>query len=293
MKIDAHHHLWDLNAVHYPWLMAKGEPRFFGDPAPIQRNYLIEEFRSELKPYGFEGSVHIQVGAADPLAEAKWVQSVAEDNPDWPLAQVAFCDLTAIDAEHQLDTLQALPTLRGVRQIIGRAPGEDAQTGTNAVLDNPAFIEGLRSLADRDLSFDLQLLPELMEKTAQVLRRAPDTKIALCHAGSPYDRSAAGLKEWADCLRVLSELPNVYCKLSGLGMFEHAWTKESVAPIIDTVLDQFGPSRTMFGSNFPVDSLTSSYGKIYETFSQIIDEADHAAVFGKTAEVFYGFNAAE
>lgn len=291
MKIDAHHHLWDLDAVHYPWLMAKGEPRFFGDPAPIQRNYLLDEFTSVLKPHGIQGSVHIQVGAADPLAEARWVQSVADKNPDWPLLQVAFCDLTAPDASDQLDALQALPTLRGVRQIIGRAPGEDAQTGTNAVLDNPAFSEGLRSLADRNLSFDLQLLPELMEKTAQVLSRAPDTKIALCHAGSPYDRSTEGLKQWAECLRALSRLPNVYCKLSGLGMFDHGWTEESIAPIIETVFEQFGPNRTMFGSNFPVDSLTSSYSKIYESFSHRINEDCHERFFGKTAEVFYGFEA--
>jgi predicted TIM-barrel fold metal-dependent hydrolase len=45
--IDAHHHLWDLSAVYYPWLMARGVERFFGDPAPIQRDYLINEFRSE------------------------------------------------------------------------------------------------------------------------------------------------------------------------------------------------------------------------------------------------------
>ncbi|NNE81672.1 MAG: amidohydrolase, partial [Silicimonas sp.] len=64
MRIDAHHHLWDLDAVSYPWLMARGVPRFFGDPAPIQRNYLIEEFRFDAK--GFEASVHIQVGAEDP-----------------------------------------------------------------------------------------------------------------------------------------------------------------------------------------------------------------------------------
>jgi predicted TIM-barrel fold metal-dependent hydrolase len=38
MRIDAHHHLWDLQKVHYPWLMEKGAPRFFGDPAAIQRD---------------------------------------------------------------------------------------------------------------------------------------------------------------------------------------------------------------------------------------------------------------
>jgi predicted TIM-barrel fold metal-dependent hydrolase len=224
--IDAHHHLWDLDAVHYPWLMAKGVERFFGDPSPIQRNYLIDEFRAEAAAVGMTGSVHIQVGAEDPMVEARWVQNIADQTPDWPMAQVVFCDLTAPDLDAQLDRLQSLPTVRGVRQIIGRAPGEDATTGTNALLDNPAFLSGLQNAGARGFSFDLQLIPDLMEKTASVLKNAPETKIALCHAGSPYDRSVAGLKQWAEALTALSSLPQVACKLSGLGMFEHSWTSE-------------------------------------------------------------------
>ncbi len=287
MKIDAHHHLWNLNAVHYPWLMAKGEPRFFGDPAPIQRDYLLDEFTRDAKAQGFAGSVHIQVGAADPLAEATWVQSVADANPDWPMAQVAFCDLTAPDAEAQLDALQDLPTLRGVRQIVGRAPGEDAVTGTNELLGNPAFLTGLQGLAKRGLSFDLQLLPELMEQTAAVLASAPDTQIALCHAGSPHDRSAEGLAYWARQLSYLSELPNVSCKLSGLGMFDPHWTAQSVAPIVETVLSQFSPERCMVGSNFPVDSLHANYDVLMETYRKLVPQADLPCVFGKAASKFY------
>lgn len=287
MRIDAHHHLWDLTAVHYPWLMAKGEPRFFGDPVSIQRDYLLDEFSADAKAHGFEASVHIQVGAADPLEEARWVQSIADSNPLWPMVQVAFCDLTAPDADAQLDALQSLSTVRGVRQIIGRAPGEDAQTGTNEVLDNPLFAERLRELADRGLSFDLQLLPELMVKTADVLSTAPNTKVALCHAGSPYDRSDKGIQAWGENLKSLSVLPNVYCKLSGLGMFEHDWTEKSLRPILDTVIEQFTPERTMFGSNFPVDSITSSYDALFNLYANNTEDMHHDAIFGNSANVFY------
>ncbi|SHG94640.1 amidohydrolase family protein [Cognatishimia maritima] len=287
MRIDAHHHLWDLKAVYYPWLMAKGEPRFFGDPAPIQRDYLIDEFTTDAKAHGFAGSVHIQVGAENPLYEARWVQSVAQANPDWPLVQVAFCDLTADSAENDLDQLQSLTSLRGVRQIVGRAPGEDAQSGTNFLLDDPRFAAGLKGLAQRGLGFDLQLLPELMEKTAKVLEQAPDTKIALCHAGSPHDRSAAGLAEWSKNLQHLSALPNVVCKLSGLGMFDHSWTAESIRPIVETVLEQFGPERAMFGSNFPVDSLPATYAKIVEAYETLIPTEMQSKVFAETAIEFY------
>lgn len=287
--IDAHHHLWDLAAVDYPWLMAAGQPRFFGDPAPIQRDYLIAEFRQDAQAMGFAGSVHIQVGAADGLAEAIWVQSVADANPDWPMRQVAFCDLAAPDLSFRLDQLQSLSSLCGVRQIIGRAEAEDAASRTNQLLDDPRFLEGLQELGRRGLSFDLQLTPPLMQKTAELLAAAPDTKIALCHAGSPQDRSPAGLAKWAAQLRALSSQPQVYCKLSGLGMFDHHWTNDSFRPVIETCLDQFGPDHCMFGSNFPVDSLYSDYARLAAAHLLLVPAQMHRAVFYQTAAQFYQF----
>lgn len=288
MKIDAHHHLWDLQKVQYPWLMEKGAVRFFGDPAPIQRDYLIEEYRKDAGAQGFGASVHIQVGAADGWQEAAWVQSVADATPDWPMAQVVFCDLTAEDRDAQLDRFQTLSTVRGARQIVGRAPGEDAKTGTNTLLDDPRFLSGLQELGRRGLSFDLQLLPELMEKTAAVLAQLPGTKVALCHAGSPHDRSAAGVEKWAEALKSLSALPNVTCKLSGLGMFDHGWTAEAVRPIVETCLTQFTPERCMFGSNFPVDSLSSDYATLARAYRELLPQDAADAVFGGTAAAFYG-----
>lgn len=287
MMIDAHHHLWDLSEVHYPWLMETGAVRFFGDPTPIQRDYLLDEFRADAAAQGFSASVHIQVGAADPWAEAAWVQSVADQAPDWPVVQVAFCDLTAPDLGHRLDRLQTLPSLRGVRQIVGRAPGEDMKSGTNALLSNPRFLAGLRELGARDLSFDLQLLPELMEQAARVLERAPETRVALCHAGSPHDRTADGIRAWSRSLRALSALPHVSCKLSGLGMFDHGWTASSVRPLVQECLAQFGPARCMFGSNFPVDSLSSSYADLVARHRSLVPPEMHDDVFGLTARRFY------
>lgn len=286
MRIDAHHHLWNLGAVSYPWLMAQGVPRFFGDPAPIQRDYLIDEFRRDAN--GFRASVHIQVGAEDGLAEAAWVQSVADANPDWPMAQVVFCDLTSETLANDLDRLQAFGTVKGVRQIVGRAPGEDAVTGTNELLDNPRFVEGLREAGRRGLSFDLQLIPELYAAMGDILSEVPGTRVALCHAGSPHDRTRAGLATWSRDLRKLSALNHVTCKLSGLGMFDHAWTVDSIRAIVETCLEQFGAGRAMFGSNFPVDSLYSTYARIVSAYETLLPEDTQPQVFGDTAAGFYG-----
>jgi predicted TIM-barrel fold metal-dependent hydrolase len=221
------------------------------------------------------------------LAEARWVDQVAHANPDWPMVQVAFCDLTASDRERQLDQFQALASVVGVRQIVGRSPEEDAKNGTNALIADPEFKAGLQSLASRGLSFDLQLIPELMEPMGAVLAQVPDLQVVLCHAGSPYNRSSDGIAKWAAGLAHLSALQNVSCKLSGLGMFDHDWNAGTVRPIADVVMKQFGPDRVMFGSNFPVCSLSSSFDELLERHMAIVPEEHHKTVFHDNAARFY------
>lgn len=293
MKIDAHHHLWDLKKVNYPWLMAKGEKRFFGDPSKIQRNYHWEEFSKDASDFGFQGSVHIQVGATDPLEEARWVDNIHKENQFWPLAQVAFADLSDEHLHQHLDELCKLNTVKGIRQIIGRAPEEDSISNINQLLDDPKFLHGLNVIAERNLTFDLQLIPELIELISPILKKVPNLKVVLCHAGSPYNRTKMGLADWSKRLQELSNQSNVFCKLSGLGMFEHYWTKESIAPIIKTVLTQFGTERVMFGSNFPVDLITSSYKDLISAYEGILNDCtneDHNQIFGLTAKRFYSID---
>ena len=285
--IDAHHHLWDLNAVDYPWLMEKGKKRFFGDPTPIQRNYLIDEHIKLAAALGFKASVHIQVGAADGLEEAKWVNKIVSENQSWPMAQVAFCDLSGDQREIHLDELQKLSSVVGVRQIIGRSPDEDANNKSNELLTSNNFMSGLQSISDRGLSFDLQIIPELSETCAAVFSQFPNLQVILCHAGSPYNRTEEGITSWSSDLNHLSKLSNVSCKLSGLGMFDHNWTQATVAPIVTTVMEQFGSARVMFGSNFPVDSLSSSFKALFERLTSIIDEKYFEDVFFKTAQRIY------
>lgn len=287
--VDAHHHLWDLTAVTYPWLNERGKRRFFGDPTPIQRDYLFDEHLAMAKPLGFGKFVHIQVGADDPIAEARWVDAVAQADPENPMVQVAFCDVTDPNLETVLDELAKLKSLRGVRQIVGRAESEDSQTGTNALLEQPEFVTGLHTIAERGLSFDLQLTPNLYRKAAAVLKTVPDLSVVVCHAGSPQARDPDYMTYWATELDHLAALDSVYCKLSGLGMFDPNWTPQSCGVIIQSVLSRFGAERTMFGSNFPVDMLYSDYQALVTLYQNSIPEAAKQAVFCDTASHFYRF----
>ncbi|MBN8431316.1 amidohydrolase family protein [Microbulbifer salipaludis] len=265
--IDAHHHLWDLQAVHYPWLMARGERRFFGDPAPIQKNYLMADFLGESTQFRPAHSVHVQVGAADGLAETRWLDSL----PQGPAALVAFCDLDAIDAPAQLEAQRQFAGVRGIRQIVGRHASEDARNGSGQLLGSPHWQQNLGALAEMGLSFDLQMVPQQMPALLRVLRRLPQLPVALCHAGSPWEQSGSGWEAWKMGLRALAQLPNVHCKISGLGMFNPEWTVDGLRPITDHVIDCFGEARVMFGSNFPVDKLYRGYSELWQAYFSLLE----------------------
>ena len=289
--VDAHHHLWDLNACHYPWLMEKGVRRFFGDPAPIQKDYLAADFRADIGSLPISKSVHIQVGVApeDSVRETLWLESHAEAH-GLPSAIIGFADLTAPDLDAQLDAHAQASRFRGVRQIIGRSAEENAANGSGLLLSNPAFEEGLRQLAARGLSFDLQLVPTQMAAAAELFARVPELPVALCHAGSLSRFDDQGFALWEDGIRALSALPNMICKISGLGMFDNHWTAASARRQFDWIAAHFGPKRMAFGSNFPVDKLYGDYAAIWQRFDQLsqgFSAKERAGLFGGTAERFY------
>ncbi len=289
--VDAHHHLWDLSACHYPWLMARGVTRFFGDPTPIQKDYLVVDLCDDAADYELTASVHVQVGVApgDELKETAWLQKTGDDG-GLPSAIVAFCELDSADAPQQLAAQLQFSRLRGVRQIVGRSAEEDAVTASGGLIDEPVWREHLGLLGELGLSFDLQLTPGQVPRVAEVLAESPDTDVALCHCGSPWDQTEAGLASWREGLRLLASLPNVYCKISGLGMFDHNWTVESIRPIVEACIECFGAERCMFGSNFPVDKLHASYRNVwqaYEHLSADLGEDQQQLLFGDTARNFY------
>ena len=292
--IDAHHHLWDLRACHYPWLMARGVKRFFGDPAPIQKNYLIEDFFADIGKLPVVSSIHIQVGVEEnqAVAETRWLQSVADTvaGKGFPQGIVAFCNLAEPGAMDIMEQHGSYPNLRGIRQIVGRSPEEDAVTGSNALLENPAWIKNLAGLAEYGLSFDLQLVPHQLRQAKAVLAKIPLLKVALCHCGSPFDQSEAGLAHWKTGMKELAELPNVYCKLSGFGMFDHGWSAASIRRMVIHAIEVFTPGRCMFGSNFPVDSLYARYADIWAAYNDItsdFSDAERRQLFAGTARRFY------
>jgi len=295
MKIlDSHHHLWNLQALNYIWLKQIGKPKPFGDPTLIQKNYIPKDFLKDVKKTSeieFVGSVHIQVDSAlaDPVSETSWLsKSITTGIPS---AIVGYVDLTKEDAEDLLKKHLTFPKFRGVRQIIGMLEKSPNLSFTNEnLLKNNCWRKNFDILSKNKISFDLQLYPEQMEESANFLSKFPEILVVIDHAGSPYDQSDSGLRIWADGLKRLAELPNLYIKLSGFGMYDKNWSSESTQKIFDTILEFFNPNRIMWGSNFPVEKLINSYSYCLEQllkWLKPLSSEDKNSIASETALNFY------
>lgn len=288
--IDAHHHLCDFSRS-YPWLQGPAEPiRYHGDDRPLRRNYLIEDYLTDAKGFQLAGSVHIENGAAEPLWEADWIQSIHDDS-GLPSVQVAKASLAAPGVLSRLERLAAVPSVRGIRDILNWHPDPRyTHTPRPDLITDPGWLKGFSHLSSLGLSFDLQVFPDQLHQAAQLAANHPDTTIILDHAGMPIHRDPESLRGWRTGMKTLAKQPNVVTKISALGTNDHSWTKESIRPIILDTIDAFGPNRTMFGSNFPVDSLYSSFTELYTAFDEItaaMTADERRQLFADTARKTY------
>lgn len=291
--VDAHHHLCELSSLSYPWLEGDPVARYHGDDLSLRRDYLLPDYRADLAGLPLTGSVHVENGAADPLAETAWIQRVHDDN-GLPSVHVAKVDLGRGDAPDRLEEIASFPVVRGIRDILNWNPDPYySHRDRPDIMLEPTWRENFARLEGLGLSFDLQVFPDQLEQATALARAFPGTRIILDHAGMPIDRSPEGLDAWRDRLRPLAGLPNVVCKISALGTNDHAWTIDSFRPIVAFVIDGFGPERAMFGSNFPVDGLYSSLRRLYEAFDALTagyGEQERHHLFAGTAARTYRFS---
>jgi predicted TIM-barrel fold metal-dependent hydrolase len=288
--IDAHHHLWDLTQVTYPWLEAKGSERFFGQPDPIRKNYSPADYQSDHLGV-ITKSVHIQVGCLPEhnLKETQLIESyIAKGAPI--AAIVPAVDVTSSELLEQLTAQQAYPHVKGVRHMIGKSPEENHQLPKFIGED---WIKGWRLIAKQGLTFDLQCTSEQYQYVFNALRLVPELKVAICHFGSPWNQTDVGFKDWQFWMAQFAQLPNCYIKLSGFSMFTHSFNTENFLQYATSAIETFSPERCMFGSNFPVDKLHMTYQKLMSAWETLL--ASYSTVQAKyitnnTAERFYSIS---
>lgn len=267
-KIDAHHHLWDLETNDYPWLRPPLGWRTYGDYSAMCRSYLIDEFLADSRPHNVVASVHVQANwnPADPVAETRWVQGIA-DAHGFPQAVVAHANLAAPDVGEVLAAHLESANLRGIRHILGHTDDPDlVRDDRPNHLEDPAWERGFAMLGAHGLAFDLQVYPSQMKAAAALAARHPEVVVVVCHTGFPWDRTPAGIAAWREGMAALAALPRCHAKLSGPAMVMRDWTEEAFAPFIHETIALFGPERCMFASNVPPDALGRTYDGIYAGF---------------------------
>ncbi|WP_394176290.1 amidohydrolase family protein [Thalassotalea litorea] len=285
--IDSHHHLWELNKVCYPWLEARGSERFFGQPDPIRKNYLPEDYRQDHQD-NIRQSVHIQVGCITEhnLRETQLIESYIECGA--PIAAiVAAVDVRSQNLAEQLAQQCQYPHIKGVRHMIGKSPDENHQLPR---FNGIEWITGWEMIADKQLSFDLQLTEEQYESVFQALQSVPQLNVVLCHFASPWDQSEAGYQRWLKAMEKFASLDNCFIKLSGFSMFTHSFNQANFIKYGLAAINLFGANRCMLGSNFPVDKLHMSFTELFKAWHGLGDKLDcqqKLQINAETAQRFY------
>ncbi|SIT38291.1 Amidohydrolase 2 [Paraburkholderia ribeironis] len=279
--VDAHHHLWRLDAsTHYPWLQDQYEPaRFmFGDYAALCRNFEVDDYLRAAEGAPVVASVHVEAerSRAQSLAETRWLHEVASRHPI-PSAVVAWVDLLAVDAAERIAEHAAYPLVRGVRFKPRTSATPNERLHCPGTLDDRRWPRALERLAERGLNWDLRVPFWHLEEAAAMLADAPAVDVVLEHTGLPWNRSDAGLACWRRGMEALAANPRVSVKLSEFGLRERAWNDTENQQIIRDAIAIFGWQRCMFASNFPVAGLRVTYQVLLQTFAAAMADMDDAA----------------
>jgi L-fuconolactonase len=284
-RIDAHHHVWDLDVRPHAWL--DGEKM-----APIRRTFTLDDLAATLddlatpdaagaaRAGGIDGTVLVQV-LSDLDETAEFLALAAKS--ELVRGVVGWIDLTAPDAA---DVLAGLPAgLVGIRHGVQSEPDP-------GWLARPDVRRGLGAVAAAGLAYDLLTLPHQLPAAISTVGAMPELTFVLDHLSKPPIASGE-LEPWASGIRELAAYPNVYCKLSGM-VTEADWASWQVGdlrPYAETVLEAFGAGRVMFGSDWPVCLLAAGYGTVVSAAEELcagLSEGERAEVFGGAARRAYG-----
>jgi predicted TIM-barrel fold metal-dependent hydrolase len=314
---DPHHHFWDLRSVRLPY-----------------QRYLLHELLADINcGHNVRSTVFIETrsmyrpnGPVElrPVGEVEFVQGLAAASASGvygptraAAAIVGHADLKLGQrVKPVLEALQAASPnrFRGIRHTVSWDPHpEMASREPEGVLATAEFRAGARVLAQLGFSLDTGLYFPQLPELAAFAQAVPELTIILNHLGGlqrvgPYaNRGQEVLPAWRSGIAAVAACPNVYLKLGGiggprLGFDWHTRDKPigseelatSIAPFMTYCIEQLGPDRCMFESNFPPDKVSFSHHVLYNAFKRLsagYSAGERAALFQDTAMRAYRINA--
>ena len=266
--IDTHQHLWDLDLFTYAWLD--------GIPA-LRKSFRMADYQKAAEGTDIVKSVHLEadVDEAYMLDETRHILKLSEQ--DNPLEGVVAC--ARPEKPHfadYLDQIAGHPKLKGIRRVLHTQPDELGQSSL--------FAENVRVLDAYGLSFDICVLARQLPIAIQLVRNCPQISFILDHCGDPEVKDHV-LDPWRQHIRELSQFPNVVCKVSGLVACAdlEKWTPEDLRPYVEHVIECFGWDRVMFGSDWPVCTLSAPLHRWVAALTQLTRDAGEE----KQRKLFY------
>lgn len=260
--IDAHVHVWQIDRPDCAWPGA--------DLPALNRNFTLGEWRAAAA-----GARAILVQTQTCESDTLWLLSQARGDV---AGVIGWTDLAADDAPAAIDRLRTAGPLVGVRPMV--------QARADDWYDDATLDDGLAYVAECGLVLDALIQPRHLPSLARLAARHPTLKIVIDHAAKPVIGS--DLAEWAAGMQTLASYPQVACKLSGLLTEIADGADDVVRPYIRTLVELFGPQRLIWGSDWPVVTIRSSYAGWLDLARAAVPATQHAAVFGGNAARIYG-----
>lgn len=276
-RIDAHHHLWRYSKEEYGWIGPGMEE--------IARDFLPDGLESELGACGVSGSVVVQ--ARQTLDETEWLLMLAERSA-WIRGVVGWAPIADRHFPADLEKLRTSNKLKGLRHIIQAEPDDE-------FILRQDFNAGIKALGGSGLVYDILIYDRHLPAAIRFVDRHPNQVFVLDHLAKPRIKERV-LEPWRTNLLELGKRENLYCKLSG--MVTEAdwadWAASDLRPYVHAALEAFGPARLMFGSDWPVCLLASSYDRWYRTAEDLLSElseSEKKLVLGAVAARIYSLDA--
>lgn len=279
-RVDAHQHFWNLESGLYSWPTPA--------EAAIHRTFAADDLAPELAAAGIDATVIVQ--ANDSLADTDAMLAVASEYP-WVAGVVGWLPLDDRNAaERALDARAG--ELCGVRHLIHWDSDPEW-------LIRSWVQPGLALLAEQQLPFDVvAVFPDHLPLVPTVAAAHPDLVLVIDHLAKPPFR-ADGWERWVDATRRAAANPNVLAKVSGLDTAAGpGWTIDEIRPAWDIALEAFGPDRLLFGTDWPVCRLVSTYRDVVTATTVLTAEltpSERDRIMGGNADRVYrlGLSAAD
>jgi L-fuconolactonase len=256
--VDSHVHLCDPKRFGYSW--TRNAPS-------LNRQVLPDDLTRAAAPVKIEQFVFVEVDVDFPqhLDEASWVSALARSDPRLTGMVAALPLERGETIEPELEQLAQHKVLKAIRRLIQNQPDPE-------FCIRPDFIAGLKLLPRHDLAFDICILHHQMPNALRMVRQCPEVHFVLDHIGKPGIK--AGLFDpWREQLRELASMPNVVCKISGVATeADHKnWTREQLRPYIAHAIESFGFDRIMFGGDWHVSELATTYPEWVEIVAWVVE----------------------